>query len=267
MIIVPDPKVDITVKGAEVPAVIFPVEDPPPYAAGSPSPLGVTPVAPANLPPENVKPTNYLSISRSNENIKGVYVIDPCIKIPLSLLPPLAADENDASRRNLYLQTSNGTIDADLWVAGAGQDKETCKGPVRMLAKSSNGSVTVRLHTPAPAVTRQPVHLTVSTSNGGVIVHVPRTFRGPLTVHTRCGSVKLSPTLAATTTTLSEVAGTRRCFVGDFADWAQAPGEWGGDELNVDTSNGSIKLRFDVEGQDAMGGKGKGSFIGRLLGF
>ncbi|KAJ7214431.1 hypothetical protein GGX14DRAFT_610878 [Mycena pura] len=96
---------------------------------------------------------------------------------------------------------------------------------------------------------RPPVHLTVSTSNGGSLCTSRALSRGPLTVRTRCGAVKLSPTLAATTTTLGEVGGTRRCFAGDFADWAHAPGARRGDELSVGTSNGSIKLRLDVEGR------------------
>ncbi|KAJ7121446.1 hypothetical protein C8R44DRAFT_622484 [Mycena epipterygia] len=108
----------------------------------------------------------------------------------------------------------------------------------------------------APATARPPTHLRTHTSNGAITVHLPRAFRGPLTV-------RFSDALSADLTTLGEADGTRRCFVGT---WGEA-GEWAGDKIDVETSNGSVNFAYDAEPRGGDGKeKGKGSFFGRFLG-
>ncbi|KAJ7101378.1 hypothetical protein B0H15DRAFT_763582, partial [Mycena belliarum] len=189
--------------------------------------------------PADVKPTNFLSLSRRNGSVKGTYVIDPRVKIPQAMLPPLA-DEADGVRRNVFLHTSNGSIDVDLFVVG---DADV-KGRVEMHLKSANGSVTARIHTGDPA--RAPIRTSVHSSNGSITLHLPRTFRGPVTVRARNGSVKFSGTLQTQVTTFGEGAQTRRCFVGAFADWAEGEA-WAGDEVSIESGNGSVKLQYDDE--------------------
>ncbi|KAJ6530795.1 hypothetical protein DFH09DRAFT_1409734 [Mycena vulgaris] len=279
MIITPDSdlkdvkQLDVVVNRASVP------DDPPPayfrpetqtsVSAPIPAPAAAALISP---PPPDVKPTNFLSLSRGNSSIKGAYVIDPAVKIPPFMLPPLAADETAATRRNVFLHTSNGAIDVDLFVVGASSDapdakREGEKNKITVLLKSSNGPISARIHA-APPEARAPLHLTAHTSNGSVTFHLPRAFRGPVTVRTGYGAVRLSDALAAQTTPFSEAEGTRRCFVGDFAGW-EGEGEWEGDELSVETSNGSVRLQYDAEARAAApeGGKGKGKgLFGRLLG-
>ncbi|KAJ6530797.1 hypothetical protein DFH09DRAFT_1183899 [Mycena vulgaris] len=270
-------QLDVVVNRASVP------DDPPPayfrpesqtsVSAPKPPPAAAALIPP---PPPDVKPTNFLSLSRGNSSIKGAYVIDPAVKTPLFMLPPLAADETAATRRNVFLHTSNGAIDVDLFVVGTPEPapdpaaapdskRDGEKSKITVLLKSSNGSIAARIHA-APPEARAPLHLTAHTSNGSVTLHLPRAFRGPVTVRTRHGAVRLSDALAAQTTPFSEAEGTRRCFVGDFAGW-EGEGEWAGDELSVETSNGSVRLQYDAEAKAAVpeGGKGKGLF-GRLLG-
>ncbi|KAJ7624308.1 hypothetical protein DFH06DRAFT_1230147 [Mycena polygramma] len=278
MIITPDSDSKLKDVGAQPDVVVNRTEtpdDPPPAymhtdakasVAGpertSEPPLPLLP--PILTPPSTVKPTNYLSLSRGNGSIKGTYVIDPRVNVPQFLLPPLAADETEATRRNVFLHTSNGSIDVDLFVVGEATGKEK----VDMLVKSSNGSITVKLH--AAPTPRPPVHLKASSSNGTITLHLPHSFRGPLTLRTRNGSIRFSGTLATNTTTFSEAGGVRRCFVGEFADWAERPEGWAGDEVNLESSNGSVRVQYDVETSSSAGGegakgKGKGIF-GRLLG-
>ncbi|KAJ7240604.1 hypothetical protein C8J57DRAFT_1727137 [Mycena rebaudengoi] len=76
-------------------------------------PPAYIPTAPASEPdgyatriPEGVKPTNFLSLRRTNNSISGAYLIDPRLKIPASLLEPLAPDETEETRRNLFLHTN-----------------------------------------------------------------------------------------------------------------------------------------------------------------
>ncbi|KAJ7488127.1 hypothetical protein FB451DRAFT_1025378, partial [Mycena latifolia] len=214
--------------------------------------------------PADVKPTNFLSLHRANGSLKGAYIIDPRVRIPAAMLPPLAPEEAEAgARRNVFLHTSNGSIDVDLFMLA---DADV-KGKVDMLIKSANGSITARIHAPTPA--RPPIHLKANGANGSITLHLPRSFRGPVTIRARNGSVKFSGALTAQTTTFGEAERTRRCFVGEFADWAE--GEvWGGDEVTIEAANGSVKLQYDVEADRDGGGagreKGKGLF-GRLLGF
>ncbi|KAJ7751544.1 hypothetical protein DFH07DRAFT_826354 [Mycena maculata] len=226
--------------------------------------------------PSNVKPTNFLSLSLDNSTIKGTYVIDPAISIPPLLLPPLAPDETEATRKNAFLHTNNGTIDVDLFVVGSGGEDAKPKGKVHMLLKSSSGRINARLHASAPV--RPPISLSAHSSNGSINIRVPRSFRGPVTVRTQYGSLKFAGELGAAVTTLNEVNGTHRAFIGDFSDWVGGRGvhgdnkgvgedAWPGDAISVETSNGSVRFQFDTPDSEmrALGeGKGEG-FFGRLL--
>ncbi|KAJ6612552.1 hypothetical protein B0H10DRAFT_2052094 [Mycena sp. CBHHK59/15] len=233
---------DVVVKRAAV------SDDPPPAYFSPPVSEASTPAPPLTAPtaPDTIKPTNFLSLSRGNGSLKGTYVIDPRIKIPQPMLPPLASDETESTRRNVFMHTSNGSIDVDIFVVGDGDFKRK----VDMLVKSSNGSITTRVH--APDAARPPINLKVQDSNG------------------RHGSVKFSAGLSTDLTTFSEANQTHRCFVGDFSDWTDESDGWMGDEINVESSNGGVKLQYDVEPgvRDAESkGKGKGTFLGRFLGF
>ncbi|KAJ7895467.1 hypothetical protein B0H14DRAFT_2680552 [Mycena olivaceomarginata] len=256
---------------------------PPSLDAPPPSPSSSS-LPPTPVPPPSVKPTNFLSLSRGNGSIKGTYVIDPRLKIPAPMLPPLAADETEATRRNVFLHTSNGSMDVDLFVVGGdaeGGRRQNLQKRVNLSLKSSNGSTVARLHA-GPAPFRTPIHFRAHSSNGPITLHIPRSFRGPLTIRTRNGSVRFSDALKAELTTFSEADKTRRCFVGDFADWPtdtnstgvksdtlNSEGEegsgWRGDEIELESSNGSIKIQYDVEPRDAGKEKSKGLFA-RLLG-
>ncbi|KAJ7245648.1 hypothetical protein B0H12DRAFT_1073422 [Mycena haematopus] len=205
--------------------------------------------------PELVKPTNFLSLSRGNAPIKGKYVIDPRIKIPQPMLPPLAEDETETTRRNMFLHTSNGAIDADVFIIGDGDFKQK----VNILVKSSNGAVVVKLHAPASA--RPPVKIKAQGTYGSVTLHVPRSFCGPVTISTRYGSIRFSDSLLADLTTFNEANKTRRCFIGDYSNWAEQSDGWIGDEIELETTYGSIKLQYDIESNvGSSKGKGKGLF-------
>jgi hypothetical protein len=105
-------------------------EPPPPYThAGAPPSAQATGAT--------GKPTNYLSLSRAHQPITGIYTIDPRVKIPRALLPPLApeSDETEATRKNVSLHTTTGAIDVDLFVVGQGKvdmRAETASGGIRI---------------------------------------------------------------------------------------------------------------------------------------
>ena len=61
-----------------------------------------------------VRPTNYTSISQRYGSIKGRWVINPSLSIPSSVLPPLPEGTSEDARKNLFLETKDGKIEADV---------------------------------------------------------------------------------------------------------------------------------------------------------
>ncbi|KAG5641917.1 hypothetical protein DXG03_003963 [Asterophora parasitica] len=247
----------------EVPAVN---DDPPPtYTAASPPSSSPGPIAEASathakLPA--VKPSNYVAISRSNGSIKGVWVLDPNLAIPATLLPPLSTNETEETRRHFNVSASNGVIDADITLAPLRHEKDSQKPASRrttIYAHASNGSVITKLHDTSDP--RSSFYLNISASNGSVHIHLPRSFHGLLVLKTWNGSVKFSPESLEPLTTFSDVDKTRRCFIGDYSEMTD---EWQGDEVFVEARNGSVKLYYDDE---AKKGERKSGFFERLFGF
>jgi len=81
---------------------------------------------------------------------------------------------------------------------------------------------------------RAPYLLHVSATSQAV-VHIPRDFRGLLTLsidltHTM---LAMSPGLSAETTTYSDTGKERKCFVGELTE-SDAEGVWMGDEVQVE---------------------------------
>ncbi|KAK7056081.1 hypothetical protein R3P38DRAFT_2761207 [Favolaschia claudopus] len=81
------------------------------------------------------------------------------------------------------------TVDVDLFVVAGTSGGSEAKHRVDMLVKSSNGSITTKLHA-GPVPSCPPMNLTALTSNGSVNIHLPRSFS--LTIRTRNDSVRFS---------------------------------------------------------------------------
>ncbi|KAJ6571387.1 hypothetical protein B0H19DRAFT_1129878 [Mycena capillaripes] len=255
------PQSNIIVNRAAVP------DDPPPAYFKSQSPIA-GPSVERSLPPvpspipDSAKPINFLSLSRPRGSIKGTYVIDPRIDIPQSLLPPLAADEiSEATRRNVYLHAGKGSINVDLFVVGDGPHHDLKpRRRVDIMLNAADKSIKARLHASSPS--RLPINLKAQ-AKGSITLHIPRFFHGPVTVRTRKGSLKIRPSdrdgLAANLTTFSEANHTHRCFVGDFSDWVklEGPEEWGGDEIEVESFHGKVKLQYDSARAETKGRRGR----------
>ena len=61
-----------------------------------------------------VRPTNYTSISQRYGSIKGRWVINPSLSIASSVLPPLSEGTSEDAGKNLFLETKDGKIKADV---------------------------------------------------------------------------------------------------------------------------------------------------------
>ncbi|KAJ6517460.1 hypothetical protein C8R47DRAFT_1063145 [Mycena vitilis] len=244
MIVIPNDKKNIEktniiiFRSSRIHELTHPQHDPPPaYFRGQFHPVERTPPAAAS---DAGKPVNFLSLSRPQGSIKGAYFIDPRIRISQSLLPPLAADETEATRRNAYLHTSHGSIKVDLSLIGDGK----AKGKVDIFLRSERKGIKARLH--ASDGTRPSLRLKVQSRNS-IALQIPRSFRGPVIVRTRKGTVRVSDALAAHFTTFSEVNHTHRCFIGDFSDWIVDSEAWTGDEIEVESTHGKLKLQDEPE--------------------
>jgi hypothetical protein len=224
---------DVIVGRAELGSVSS-ADGPPPYSqlSGAPVASSSSPNAhpapavdsPSSLPP--VKPSNFLTQSRLNSSIRGQYVVDPLLPIPPAVLAELPEGE---VRRNLSLETKNGAINAEIWVVNKPREDSPGKQSRTTLNVSAwNGSVTVKMvrYCPAPHCVRRliresvilqrtlpegntPFHLTATSKNGSVTVHVPRTFCGTVSAYTKNGSVSWSNALQPHVTIFSEVS--NRC--------------------------------------------------------
>jgi len=110
---------------------------------------------------------------------------------------------------------------------------------------------------------RKPFHITATSKNGSVTLHLPRSFQGFLTLTTTNGTIIFSDQLAPHVTTFSHVSSTKRCFIGDLTSWLDRDQEWKGDEVTASSHNGKVKLQFVDE---VKATKGKGNFWSRALG-
>ncbi|KAF8991871.1 hypothetical protein BDQ17DRAFT_1370174 [Cyathus striatus] len=181
---------------------------------------------------------NYLHISRTHTDIKETYTIDPTLNIPAFLLPPLGKDESEETRRNLRLETTHGTIGANVRLVDGEAQGEKKGKRVTMVMKSEHGAITATI---VRAATRPPFHIHLST-NGDICLHIPRSYHGPITVSLKYGSFKCAESLAKCLTTFNEVNGLSRGFIGDFSAADFRGGEHGHVRVEFDDNESDVYM-------------------------
>lgn len=209
-------------------------DSPPPYLPSSSSTSEIL----ASSSSSNFVASNFVVINRQNEGIKAAYVLDPTMVIQPSMLPPLDAGEE---RKNLSLQSKNGAVEADVTIAPV--DNHGMRATISV--KSRNGQVHCNLH-------RSMTYPTFSfygySRNGQVKVCIPRSFCGPVSATTENGTVKVSRAVAARQTPFNYINDTNKSFIGDASGYLEKGGKnWHGDELILESKNGSIKISYDDE--------------------
>ncbi|KIJ42413.1 hypothetical protein M422DRAFT_48252 [Sphaerobolus stellatus SS14] len=80
--------------------------------------------------------TNFLTIERKNDPIKGTYAINPTLPPPPG---SVISTDSDGKNLNLNFASTNGSINAVVEII-KGVDN---KGPAHLQAQSKNGSVTL----------------------------------------------------------------------------------------------------------------------------
>ena len=106
---------------------------------------------------------------------------------------------------------------------------------------------------------RLAVNLFSRSSNGSVHVQIPRSFRGPIRIKNNNGSTRFSAEVQAHLTIFSELDHMHRSFLGDFnPSMFDIGAPWVGDELSIESKNGSVNVSFDDESRNK-------SFFSKLL--
>nr|GAT48624.1 predicted protein [Mycena chlorophos] len=204
------------------------VEDGPPPAYDHPPSMQVVPqpVVP------NIKPTNFVSISRRAGEIKETFVLDPTLQIPQSIASPAPA-----GRPHFEATSIMGEVKTTIFVLGGTTQPDTIR-KTRITTSSTMGETKLMLH--APSV-RAPLDISVRTSMGSAKVYLPRSFRGPLRISTTMGEVKLSKDLKDAGMKL----GDGGWFIGQWSQGEAEAKTWPGDEATVQTTFGDVFVGYE----------------------
>ncbi|KAH0834982.1 hypothetical protein J3R83DRAFT_10697 [Lanmaoa asiatica] len=238
-------------------------EEPPPSYSPQTEPVasGSAPSLPPHSGAYKTKPTNFLVLSNDHNTIRGEFVIDPSIRIPSAMLPPLSEDETEADRKNLCLRSKFNSVHAEIWLLGSPRDSVIGAHKPRrttIALTAEHGSIRTQVQTLDGAA---PFSLTASSSHGAIRLAIPRSFQGLLSLSTRHGSISPSDSLVQNATQLSQVGTIRRYFVGDFQSLGED--EWQGDQVEIDAPHGSIRVKYVDEVAEGQGKKG---LFSRLFG-
>ena len=106
------------------------------------------------------------------------------------------------------------------------------------------------LNSAYPGKTRLPVQIRLSTFNGSVYVKIPRSFRGMVVSQSWCGSTKLSDQVRAQVAYERDEGRIKRLFIGELDEADFSESSWSGDDLNAETRNGSIYVRYEDEPEE-----------------
>ncbi|KAL5510971.1 hypothetical protein ACEPAG_3690 [Sanghuangporus baumii] len=230
--------------------------------------------------PVNVMTTNFTKIKREHSSIKGTFVIDAGLTIPDELLSTSSAsastsDSPDSTvqesiqadaRKNLYLESINSSITANVWLVDdetEASHKDLMKR-AELELRSRNGSINLKLD----STTSRPFSLIVKSKNATAAVALPSDFVGPLTLYTVNGSVSLSTAMESRLVIFSEDNGTRKCFVGDYRRSGYTGGQrWTGSVAEIESVNGRVKLSFvdEADPSPSSNVNGSGSLFRRLF--
>lgn len=210
----------------------IPADAPPPYEVQGPHSTGIS----QNWNRPKGEPTNFLSVITRNGSIKGTYIIDPSLQMPIS--PNEEGKNEKREAENLHVHTRDGSVDVDIWLVGSDEPAKIDRKRTILHLGSNDGSITARV---SPTGTIRPFFLDIITKDGKVSVLLPRSFHGPLRLKTGDGRCILSDGLLEKSATLGVSDKTSTFFVGDLPSTFDA---WEGHECKVETRDGKIMVRY-----------------------
>jgi hypothetical protein len=107
-------------------------EAPPPVHTSFPSSSSSLPTPTPQLSPS----TNFLTIVRDHNAIKGDYTIDPSMPVPPGAVPSVG---DDGKPLNMRVESTHGSVNIVVELVRGGD----VKGPARLDVSSRHGSATV----------------------------------------------------------------------------------------------------------------------------
>jgi len=107
---------------------------------------------------------------------------------------------------------------------------------------AASGSIFLKIHA-SDSPTRLRFYLGTY-SRGSTTLHLPRSFRGTLTISVPIGDINISQNLSENLSTISEVSHTRRCFVGDISQ-LRSMDSVEMDQVCVEAKLGNVTLLYD----------------------
>ncbi|KAL4257612.1 Adhesin domain-containing protein [Pleurotus pulmonarius] len=184
-----------------------------------------------------LRASNYTNVRRMNSSITGCYKIDRTLNTSSGLL-----ELTRSQRSNLSLEALNGSINANIRLVLPQPPTTASAGKALLTASNQNGSTNIRVDPRGP---RPPFRLVVSSGNGSVTVHIPRSFHGPVNIQCTNGSIRVSREIKDDLIVLSDDF-NKKCFIGDLAGYDGSAGtiQDGWDELSIDAGNGRVGICY-----------------------
>ncbi|KDQ06564.1 hypothetical protein BOTBODRAFT_60558 [Botryobasidium botryosum FD-172 SS1] len=197
---------------------------------------------------------NYVQIRQTSEPIEGTFTIDPEVRIPPWMLPPLQPGCG-ATRPHLFLESKNNSVDVLVHLvhsrAGRTTAFEDSPAPTRILLEASgHRGVSLAI---SPRSPRSCNHLRfclkVTVSYGKTVLRLPPDFHGPIRYTTSTTQVRFSPGVREKILALTQDSRTGSCFIGE---WPSSESEeddavWTGDEIEI--AGGGEKIDFFLWGE------------------
>jgi len=117
--------------------IFFQQESPPTYAS-----IQCASSSSQTLTASSANPTTYISVFRVHDSLRENIKIDPTLYVPDFLLPSLPLDETPLTRKHLRLESTHGSISANIKIANSlGPDYRR----VLMLMRSIHGGITAQI--------------------------------------------------------------------------------------------------------------------------
>ncbi|KAF7373506.1 hypothetical protein MSAN_00560500 [Mycena sanguinolenta] len=141
------------------------------------SPPAYEPPQPHSIAPPNIKPTNYISLTRRLGEVNGTFVLDPTLQIPLSLRNPLR------SKAHLNISAFMGRLKPSY--TSSALESLPSGNKTRIEVSARMGSTKLVLHAPER---RAPISVSVNSRFGGNNSVITALISRPITPVERWGN-------------------------------------------------------------------------------
>ncbi|KAF8313380.1 hypothetical protein F5887DRAFT_1237285 [Amanita rubescens] len=216
---------------------------------GDPHPFPSAYQSSVGAPPPGVKPIGHVVTHETNGSIKGAYIIDP--------------DKTNESTGKVHFTTSNGAIDVDLAVLPASLSARTgqlSRKTADLALETSCGGIKLRMVrivlftssfrrklTENRAHIQRTTTVYVKSSNGNVIIFLPRSFQGILKTTAANGKVKFSEGIIDNMTSINTWGAGKIAFIGSTEGLPPIPPEAPAEEDDY-YDDGGVNISFRGNG-------------------